>query len=76
MTGIRISQAHMHGRFGEQISCGFGLCLLPGPANISRPGLQLTTVDLETGEVGQWQTIWNGTGGEVSHLPYNASWWR
>lgn len=30
------------------------------------PGIQLATIDLETGETGNWTTLWVGTGGMVS----------
>ncbi|KAJ4417160.1 hypothetical protein N0V82_006360, partial [Gnomoniopsis sp. IMI 355080] len=35
------------------------------------PGLQLATVDLDTGEVlSDWQTLWNGTGGQAPEGPH------
>jgi hypothetical protein len=30
------------------------------------PGIQQAEANLETGEVGDWITLWNGTGGLVS----------
>lgn len=30
------------------------------------PGIHQAEIDLETGEVGEWEVIWEGTGGEVS----------
>jgi len=32
----------------------------------SRPAIQLAEVNLETGELGEWITLWKGTGGLVS----------
>ena len=30
------------------------------------PGIHQAEIDLETGQVGEWEVIWEGTGGEVS----------
>lgn len=40
------------------------------------PAIQLSKVDLDTGETGEWQTLWNGTGGlapEGPHLYFKDS---
>ncbi|KAI1848871.1 hypothetical protein JX266_005299 [Neoarthrinium moseri] len=34
------------------------------------PGIQQTEVNLETGETGDWVTIWNGTGGTAPEGPH------
>ncbi|CAJ2505183.1 Uu.00g125770.m01.CDS01 [Anthostomella pinea] len=34
------------------------------------PGIQLAEADLDTGEVGDWMTIWNGTGGTAPEGPH------
>ncbi|KAI0477346.1 glycosyl hydrolase [Xylariaceae sp. FL0804] len=34
------------------------------------PALQLAEADLSTGEVGEWKTLWNGTGGEAPEGPH------
>ncbi|KAK2597544.1 hypothetical protein N8I77_012323 [Diaporthe amygdali] len=34
------------------------------------PALQLAEANLETGEVGSWQTLWNGTGGNAPEGPH------
>ncbi|ROV91254.1 hypothetical protein VPNG_09685 [Cytospora leucostoma] len=34
------------------------------------PALQLAEANLETGEVGDWQTLWNGTGGKAPEGPH------
>jgi beta-xylosidase len=42
------------------------------------PGIQLAEVDLETGIVGEWTTVWNGTGGtapEGPHLYMKDGWY-
>lgn len=33
------------------------------------PGILLAEANLETGEVGRWEIIWNGTGGTASSVP-------
>ena len=32
-----------------------------------RPGIHQAEIDLDTGKVGEWRTIWNGTGGMVRY---------
>jgi beta-xylosidase len=34
------------------------------------PGIQLAEANLHTGEVGEWKTIWNGTGGLAPEGPH------
>ncbi|KAH8881358.1 hypothetical protein GQ53DRAFT_888319 [Thozetella sp. PMI_491] len=34
------------------------------------PGIQIAEIDLETGETGEWSTIWNGTGGLAPEGPH------
>lgn len=34
-----------------------------------RPYIQKAEVNLDTGAVGEWDIIWNGTGGLVGHIP-------
>ncbi|KAI2468678.1 glycoside hydrolase family 43 protein [Annulohypoxylon bovei var. microspora] len=34
------------------------------------PGILLAEADLETGEVGEWEVIWNGTGGTAPEGPH------
>lgn len=44
-------------------SLGIGNREADGPPS---PGILLAEANLETGKVGEWTTIWNGTGGSVS----------
>ncbi|KAI1424650.1 glycosyl hydrolase [Xylaria sp. FL1777] len=42
------------------------------------PGIMLAEADLDTGKVGEWKTIWNGTGGsapEGPHIYHKDSWY-
>ncbi|KAI1292446.1 glycosyl hydrolase [Xylaria venustula] len=42
------------------------------------PGIMLAEADLDTGKVGEWETIWNGTGGtapEGPHIYRKDSWY-
>ncbi|SPN99011.1 related to beta-xylosidase [Cephalotrichum gorgonifer] len=34
------------------------------------PGIHQTEIDLETGEVGEWEVIWEGTGGQAPEGPH------
>ncbi|KAI0466561.1 glycosyl hydrolase [Xylaria cf. heliscus] len=34
------------------------------------PGIMLAEADLDTGKVGEWRTIWNGTGGSAPEGPH------
>ncbi|GAW20324.1 hypothetical protein ANO14919_098260 [Xylariales sp. No.14919] len=34
------------------------------------PGIMLTEANLDTGKVGEWKTIWNGTGGSAPEGPH------
>ncbi|KAI0184956.1 glycosyl hydrolase [Xylaria flabelliformis] len=34
------------------------------------PGIMLAEADLDTGKVGEWKTIWNGTGGSAPEGPH------
>ncbi|KAI0906031.1 glycosyl hydrolase [Ustulina deusta] len=43
------------------------------------PGIMLAEADLDTGKVGEWKTIWNGTGGsapEGPHIYRKDSWYH
>lgn len=56
-----------HGGSGMLSACATAFLRVEGGrlTGVS-PGIHQAEIDLETGEVGEWEVIWEGTGGEVS----------